>query len=204
MKQYPHIDSPPRSDTPIIAFDKLDGSNIRAEWNRKSGFYKFGRRHGLLDDSTPFLKEAEPLFLEKYGDDLSRIFKEQRYESAVAFFEFFGPNSFAGYHCDEPHEVVLFDIDVYKKGLLAPREFLDLVGDLHIPKVLYSGNCNQPFIASVRNNTLEGITFEGVVCKGARERKTGMPVLFKLKTQQWYDKLKAHCGPDSKLYNQLA
>lgn len=42
MKQY---DSIPKWCTedfgkPIIAFDKLDGSNIRAEWNQKQCFYK--------------------------------------------------------------------------------------------------------------------------------------------------------------------
>lgn len=29
----------------IYAFDKLDGSNIRFEWSRKRGFYKFGTRN---------------------------------------------------------------------------------------------------------------------------------------------------------------
>ena len=25
-----------------LAFDKIDGSNVRFQWNRKRGFYKFG------------------------------------------------------------------------------------------------------------------------------------------------------------------
>jgi len=143
------------------------------------------------------------LFLAKYEDDLSRIFREQRWESAVTFFEFLGPNSFAGYHHDEPHTVTLFDVDVYKKGLLEPRDFIRLFGDLDIPRVVYTGNANKPFIDAVRNNTVEGVTFEGVVCKGPRDRKTGMPLLFKLKTQLWYDKLKAHCNGDEALFRKL-
>ena len=43
MKQYPTIPKTIQS-IDIIAFDKLDGSNIRAEWNPKKGFYKFGSR----------------------------------------------------------------------------------------------------------------------------------------------------------------
>ena len=45
MKQYETI--PYYGDylgPDIIAFDKIDGSNLRFEWSRKRGFYKFGTR----------------------------------------------------------------------------------------------------------------------------------------------------------------
>jgi hypothetical protein len=35
MKQYPSIDATVRRGILVYAFDKLDGSNIRAEWDRK-------------------------------------------------------------------------------------------------------------------------------------------------------------------------
>lgn len=43
MKAYPSILSQIRTDVPIIAFDKLDGSNIRAEWSKnKKDFLHLG------------------------------------------------------------------------------------------------------------------------------------------------------------------
>lgn len=52
MKYYPSITKEIRHDIYIYAFDKLDGSNIRAEWNSKRGFYKFGTRNQLMDEKT--------------------------------------------------------------------------------------------------------------------------------------------------------
>jgi hypothetical protein len=211
VKQYPEIARGFRSDgrgyrpdVPIYAFDKLDGSNVRAEASRKTGFYKFGRRHGLLDDSNPLLKrEVEPLIRAKYEDDLMKIVTAQRWERAIFYFEFWGPNSFAGNHADEPHTVTLFDVDVFKRGLLEPREFLRLFEHLDTPPVLYTGKCNQPFVESVVNSTLEGMSLEGVVCKGANDKKTKQPVMFKVKSRAWLDKLKAFCGDDEALYQKL-
>jgi hypothetical protein len=61
MKEYPSIPSAAdllaRSNDylgrPFVAFDKLDGSNIRAEWDRKKGWHRFGSRRRLLDASEP-------------------------------------------------------------------------------------------------------------------------------------------------------
>lgn len=204
MKQYHEIDGKPRYNFPIIAFDKLDGSNVRAEAGRKQGFYKFGRRHGLLDDTNPTLKnETEPLIRSKYEDALMRVLTEQRWESAVFYFEFWGPNSFAGNHAAEPHTVTLFDVDVFKKGLLEPREFIRLFGHLDTPNVLYTGNCNVPFVESVREGTLDGVTLEGVVCKGAPDKRTKQPLMFKVKSKAWIEKLKGACGGDDALFRKL-
>lgn len=57
MKEYPSIpaaaDLLARPDAylgqPFVAFDKLDGSNIRAEWDRKKGWLRFGSRRRLLE-----------------------------------------------------------------------------------------------------------------------------------------------------------
>jgi hypothetical protein len=48
------------------------------------------------------------------------------------------------------------------------------------------------------------MTFEGVVCKGANDKKTKMPIMFKIKSQAWLDKLKEHCKEDEALFNKLA
>jgi hypothetical protein len=116
MKDYISISRDVQYGLPIYAFDKLDGSNVRVEWTRKNGFCKFGSRNRLIGSDQPFLSEAIDL-MKQYEADLTRIFKDQRYESAVAFFEFFGKNTFAGHHIEEPHDVVLFDVAPYKNFL---------------------------------------------------------------------------------------
>lgn len=187
MKRYPEI--PYKiSDIPVYCFDKLDGSNIRAEWTRKTEFSKFGSRHRLIDKNDSQFGEAVDLILYTYGDVLSSVFREERYTEAVAFFEFYGANSFAGTHVsDEDHYVTLIDVNVYKRGILPPKEFLKLFGHLGIPNMVYYGRPGHDFVESVRNRTLKGITFEGVVCKSMHKNK---PLMFKIKTRDWIRKIK--------------
>ena len=100
MKQYPEIQHAIVGGTQVYAFDKYDGSNIRAEWTRKRGFWKFGSRTRLLDRSERPLGEAIDLLMAKSGDELGLRFKDERWQEATAFFEFWGKNSFAGvYDC---------------------------------------------------------------------------------------------------------
>lgn len=203
MEQYPSIDREIRN-IPIYAYDKLDGSNIRAEYSRKTGFYKFGSRNQLMDETHPHLGDAIPLFKEKYSDDLEQIFRKNKLEKATVFFEFFGPSSFAGQHNpDEEHDVVLFDCHVYKQGILPPKEFNKLFSKVETAEILYTGNCNQLFVDEVRNGTLPGMTFEGVVCKGGFDARRRLQV-FKVKNQAWLEKLKLKCGDNDKLFNKLA
>ena len=76
------------------------------------------------------------------------------------------------------------------------------------PKVdswaLDRGTVGEPFIAEVRESRLPGMTFEGVVCKGTPEKKDWPLVMFKLKSQAWYDCLKGTCGDDTELFKKLA
>lgn len=193
-------------DIPIRAFAKLDGSNIRAEWVRKTGFHKFGSRHVLIDETHPHLGQAIPLFQKKYGDALSEIFRDARYERATVFVEFFGAKSFAGIHdpTDPTLDVVLFDIDVYKKGLLTPGEFLRLTGDkVETAPVLYTGKANEPFLESVRAGTLDGMPFEGVVCKGDPLKRGYPPAMFKVKSRAWIAAVTERYKDDPKLLNEL-
>src|ERR1700690_1542048 len=121
MKSYPSISKDIRNDLYIYAFDKLDGSNIRAEWNPKKGFYKFGTRTQLIDSGSQFGKFIN-LIKNKYEKDLSLICQKQKWESAIFFFEYYGPSSFAGSHSnDELQTVTLFDANPYKHGLLEPE-----------------------------------------------------------------------------------
>lgn len=203
MKPYPSIPGGVRHGVPVYVFDKLDGSNIRVEWTRKRGFWKFGRRNGLIDDTNPWLPEAPALFMAKYADDLYRIFREQRWEQATAFMEFWGPSSFAGNHEEETHDVTLFDVSVHRKGFLEPRMFLRLFGDLDHPRLLHHGNFTCDMQEQVAAGTLDGVTFEGVVAKGAWDRKAGRPLMFKWKSQAWINKLRAYCGENDELFQRL-
>ena len=187
----------------ILAFDKLDGSNIRAEWTRKNGFNKFGTRRRLLDVSEPVLGEAIPLFQEKYAEALDAIFRKARMQKATAFFEFHGEHSFAGHHEEETHDVTLFDIHNYKQGLLTGGEFLKLVGNkVETVPVIWQGKVNSDFIREVKESTLEGMTFEGVVCKGKLDNRN-RPNNFKIKSEAWLHRLKDKCGDDEALFERL-
>ena len=120
----------------------------------------------------------------------------QRWDRVVAFFEFWGLNSFAGHHVDEQHAVTLFDISVHRKGLLEPRTFIKLFEPLGIPRVLHVGNFNRELQKEVEQGTLEGMTFEGVVAKGSYV-SPGRPLMFKWKSKAWLDRLRADCATEA-------
>ena len=202
MKEYPSISNKVQN-IPVYAFDKMDGSNIRAEWNKKTGLSKFGSRTQLIDATHEMLGEAPAIVIRKYSEALHEIFKRERFERVTCFFEFYGQNSFAGTHQKEEHDVVLFDVDIFKKMMMKPGEFIKMFGQLHIPRMVYHGNANNDFLEAVRNGTIEGITNEGVVCKSNETDKYGHPIMFKVKTEAWLQKLKGYCNGDENLYNKL-
>jgi hypothetical protein len=203
MKEYPSISRDLQYGIKIYGFDKLDGSNIRAEWSKKRSFYKFGTRHQLLGEDHPHLGEAISLVKGNWEKELSDIFTKQRYESVVTFFEFSGPNSFAGQHIQEPHKVNLIDVSPYKQGILGPDDFLNLFDHLDIAQLLFQGNFNHEVEQQIRKSELPGITFEGLVCKIKKEKKFEMPRMFKCKTYAWLDKLKNYCKDNETLYQKL-
>jgi len=204
VKTYPSISYATESHLPIVAFDKLDGSNIRAEWTSKKGWHKFGTRNRLVDHTDPLFGRAPKLVTEKYGEQLGKALKDAGYDKAMCFFEFWGPSSFAGMHnLEEQQTVTLFDIAPFNQGILEPERFLKVAGHLDHAQILYQGPCTEDFIQQVRDGTLPGMTFEGVVCKAKNDKKTKMPVMFKQKSRAWLDKLGTYCGDNRELYNAL-
>ena len=203
MKTYPTIRyfQPFDVGKNITAFQKLDGSNIRAEWNRKRNFYKFGSRNHLISESDVPFGEAVRLIREQ-EEELNKILLSTKMESAVCFFEFWGENSRFGQHQKELHHCTLIDISLFKKGYLVPGEFIELFSKT--APVLYQGLLSESFVQSVKDGTLEGLGSEGVVCKGALDKKTGQPFMVKLKRQSWFDDLKKFCGGDEKKFKELA
>lgn len=202
MKEYPSIGRDIRNGEKIYAFDKIDGSSCRSEWSKKRGFYKFGTRTQLIDENDSLWGEIPKIIVGKYEKDLHDIFVANRWEKVICFFEFWGKNSFAGRHQKEPHDVTLFDVSVHKKGILLPQDYLKLFGNLDMAKMLYYGNANSELVEKVKNRQLEGMTFEGVVCKGPMQYP-GLPLMFKIKSLEWLNKLKNFCNGDEMLYKQL-
>ncbi len=198
MKSYPKIEHYNKGlmGQKCYAFYKHDGSNFRAEWGRKRGWYKYGTRNVMVDKNTPLFGEAISTFLNKYGESLDRTFREKYKgtENFVVFGEYFGENSFAGKHVDEDKkDIILFDVNKYKKGFLSPQEFIDNFGHLDIPKIVYEGVYDYDFIRKVRSNEF-GLE-EGVVCKGTYKTK-GNDVIWmtKVKTMEWLKRVKSLYG----------
>jgi hypothetical protein len=186
MEQYPSIEG--SSKAPLgeagLAFYKYDGSNLRWEWNPKKGWFKFGTRTQLFDKSEPLFGQAIPLFMQM-GDEIVHRVKsvERQPQRITAYTEFFGESSFAGSHIlEEPKQLKLFDVYLFKKGLMKPRQFVKTFGGLpYVAEVVYDGNINQSFVQGVRAG--EYPVWEGVVCKGDN-------FMFKVKTDAYLRKLR--------------
>lgn len=204
MKAYPSIETKIDYTRKYHIFDKLDGSNIRAEWSKKSGFYKFGSRTQLLNEDQKTLWPARNAILENFSEQLSSRFSKLKAESAIAFFEWVGPESFAGNHGDvSQNRPVLIDIAIYKKGMLPPDKFLEVADGLETPTLIQTGRIDVSLFHAVRDRTLEGMTFEGVVGKGEFSQKLGHAMMFKIKSNDWLNKLKTFCNGDEALYSRL-
>jgi hypothetical protein len=179
-----------------IAFTKYDGSNIRVKYTNKKGFHLFGSRTQMFDEHHPFLAEAIPIFRTFYENPLMDLIDEYFHNEReiIAFLEFFGPNSFAGWHeKDDPKTLMLFDIMVGHKNrkFLLPQEFVKLCNKfmIGIPLVIYEGNLTDQFIQDVRAGKYD--VNEGVVCKGTEKTGAhrGGVWMAKIKTQAYLDKL---------------
>ena len=199
MKSYPHINYYGDNwGLPIIAFDKIDGSNIRAEYSKKRGFYKFGTRNVMIDENHEVFGEAIKLFITKYAEGLDRVFKSKDYrdiQSFVCFAEFYGPNSQFGQHIPEDKkDIVLFDVSAYKKGFIKPKQFIDDFGPLGIPNIVYTGNLNHELVNDIKNNKYN--LREGVIAKGVIRTKKESEMIYqcKIKTNEWFDRLRALKG----------
>jgi len=190
MKLYPSISrSTGQSfrEFDAYVFDKVDGSNLRFEWSRKRGWYKYGTRERLFDQTDEVFGEAIPLFQKILAEPLDKVARKERWDALTVFAEFWGLGSFAGLHVPgEPKNLTLFDANPYKKGILGPKQFLDLFGDLGIPKFLGRQRWTRGFVERVRLGQVEGITFEGVVGKGGEGHDL---VMAKAKTQAWLDRV---------------
>lgn len=197
MKSYPSIAvlTQETLDGDVFVFDKLDGSNIRAEWNIKGGFTKFGSRKQLIDESHPSLGAAIAL-VKDYNQSFAKAVKEQGISRCTVFFEFWGPQSFAGQHVDgDSFTCSILDVDVYKAGFMAPADFVKAFeGIIPAPRLLHRGPVTKELVTAVKTGTLPGMTREGVVMKLPAAGRWGLPVMFKVKNRKWIEDVRATHG----------
>lgn len=202
MKQYLEIPVEANYEKPIWMWGKLDGSNIRCEWNRKKGWTLFGSRKKIIGPEN-LLQKATDLVKRDFADSLAEISRKNKFEEIVAFFEFLGPNSFAGRHVHgDEFKVVLIDISVHRKGILHPQRFQELFGHLPSAPLLYQGVLTRELTDAVEHGIFPGMPFEGVVCKGDLI-SPGRPLMFKIKNKNWIVKLKEFCGNNEELFQEL-
>ena len=187
MLQYPSILGSAKSPLgkPCIAFVKYDGSNLRWEWSPKKGWNKFGTRHQMFDASTPLFNQAIPIFMEELADELVYRTKQivKNPERITAYTEFLGPSSFAGSHVEnEKKELKLFDVFLFKKGFVPPKQFVEIYGSMpQSAEIVYQGNLNKQFVMDIRNGKYD--VFEGVIAKGS-------DYMVKIKTAKYFELLR--------------
>lgn len=199
MKSYPSIPNHNKSKIPLgqpcIGFYKHDGSNLRWEWNKKCGWYKFGTRTRLFDETDEIFGEAIPLFLDTMADEIvsKTTSLYNNLTDFIVYTEFLGESSFAGQHVvGEEKELILFDVHIPRKGFIIPKEFIKHYNYDWVSPVVYQGNLNQKLINDVRDN-IYGL-HEGMMCKGVDSKN--MQWMVKIKTKEYLDKLKNKFGDD--------
>lgn len=215
MKEY---DSIPRiqDDGTLIgddvwAFNKLDGQNFRVKYtakgHNKKQFTGFGSRHRLVDENDEQFGEAVRYFKEHYEAPLRQIIANNSgkkgifngVEEMLFVFEWYGDNSFAGFH-EEGDEMKMAITDVFmkKKGYIEPRDFYDIFCNneaILTPELIYHGKLTNNFINSIISNdwTKEGCEYptvkEGVVCRRSSIMKGQRMPKCKIKTTWWLTKL---------------
>lgn len=182
MKDYPSIPKVLNdyANLDCIAFRKYDGSQIRCEWHKKHGWHKWATRGHLFDTTDKTFGCCIDLFTQ--AELLEKAIRDNypKAESAVVFMEFLGPNSFAGLHdpgvlqvdSNDPKELVLFDLNIHKRGFVSPLDFVSKFGHLRSAEVIYQGRLTEDFIKDVREKKYP--IDEGVVCKGGEGHKIWM------------------------------
>lgn len=203
MIEYPSIlNSSKAPRKPMIAFTKMDGSNIRIKWTPKKSFCLYGTRTQLIDATNPDFGVTVELF-SPTAEKFDKMFNKEKIfrnlKEIIVFGEFFGDKSFAGKHYDTKDnlKVIPFDVMMVSKAdrrFLRPQEFIELMDEYEIPRpeVVYQGNLTDGFIQSVRNEEFGKDLGEGVVCKGTEYvgNYAGHVWMCKIKTQRYLEKLK--------------
>lgn len=206
MIEYPSIigcSKAPREN--CVAFDKLDGSNLRFKWTAKRGFDTFGTRTQLISEETPVFGRGVSYFLKNQASILNDYFKKEykNTREIIVFGELYGPNSFAGTHVEtDDLKITVFDVLIGHKNryFVKPKELIKTFGKLiELPRVIYEGKLNDEFISDVRNdkyNLIEGVIVKGTETSGAHR---GNMWQCKVKTLKYLAKIKQQFGEEGLL-----
>lgn len=197
MKQYPSIPNHTGSSFEELdichIYDKLDGNNMRFEYNFKKGWHKFGTRTQLISMDDPVYGPAVVQFL---TSDISKqlLVLTPKYvkgpiQEMTAFFEWHGPNSFAGRHVPgDKMRLSLLDLTYNRRGFLEQKSFLKaFLGEVDTPNYLGIYNWTRGFVSKVHEGEIPGVTFEGVV--GKTQGKGSVLKMGKAKTKLWKEKI---------------
>lgn len=212
MKRYDSIDNI-RYDKTLLgeevwAFNKLDGQNFGVKYNSRSKkFSDFTSRKCNVDETHPQFGGAVTYFKENYENVLSEIVKKNSgkgglfngVDEIMFFFEWWGENSFAGFHKEgEELKLSLIDVFMKKKGYIEPKPYYNIFcldERIHTPELIYKGVLNYDFINSINENdwTQEGCQYpnvkEGVVIRRSTIMKGQRMPKTKTKTKWWLNKL---------------
>jgi hypothetical protein len=204
MIEYPSIiNSSKAPRKPCIAFDKLDGNNIRVKWTQKRGFHLFGSRTQLIDKTHETMGGVVDCFFKTHAEVMDKIIRREfpNEREVIAFGEYVGDKSFAGMHdpSDPTLRFVLFDLFVGHKNpkFLTPQEFVKMFDQkVETPKVIYKGNLSDQLIKDVREGKY-GVN-EGVICKGTERSGAyrGNVWMAKIKTQAYLERVFARYGQE--------
>lgn len=191
----------------ICAFNKLDGQNFCVRYSAKNKcFNMFGSRTQNVDETSEQFGEAVTFFKQNIADKLLPIILENSGKKGLFngineitfFFEWYGDNSFAGFHQKGDNlRLSLIDVFLKKKGYIEPKDFISIFvnSNIETPDVIYQGKLDRVFITTIQNNvyTDEGCLFpnvkEGVVCKRSTRLQGQYLPMVKIKTKWWIDKL---------------
>ena len=215
---YPKI--PDTLDCPLkqcVAFEKLDGTNIHYVYQGLV-FTDFGTRRDRFSTNEAGVKsfnQAHPELSSLYNDSKDFIqnleiflLEQDKYhgKETIFFFEYCGPNSFAGQHQPKEHKK-LHLIDAQIDGKMVPPE--ELIEDFkeffndpewggyadRFPKVLFKGKFSGQLFVDVRKNKFN--VKEGVVVKGVVGDQVYMA---KIKTEAYLERLKNEFSDNWKEY----
>lgn len=210
-----HYDSIPRiqddgtlKGETVWGFNKLDGQNFCATYNyKKKTWGPYGSRTVTVDENSEQFGDVVKFFeTSGYKGILARIVDKHAGKKDVFtgvdeitfFFEWYGPNSFAGKHKegDEMH-LDLIDVFLKKKGYIEPKDYemCFRVSGIGLPLLVYKGPLTNDIIEKVKNNDYtqpdcwNPFVKEGVVFKRSTRLKGQRRPSVKVKTKWWLEKL---------------
>ena len=192
MKEYDSIENI-KYDRSLVGeevwiFNKLDGQNLRVKYSPKQKeFVGFGSRHMIVDENSEVLGDAVAYFKNSdIPNVMKKLIKENSgkggifngVEEITFFFEWYGDNSFAGFHVhDDNMHLALIDAFTKKRGYIEPKPYYEIFcnrDDLETPELIYKGKLTEDVIKSIQENdwTQEGCKYPNVKEGGVIRRST--------------------------------